>query len=273
MCCGGIKKLFLATGLALGLVAVLSMTKLGSYMKVCWNRGRDAVVQAVPIEDQIAVLKEEVKKLTPALDKNMSIVANEQASIERLEKEINTVKDNLVKHKDRLLGMGKDLDSGATEFIYGGKVYDRKEVAQRFSLDWESFKRAEAELKTKQQVLEARRQKLAIAKDQLAAMKDQQSQLELQIAQLETDLQMVRLAQTKNTVQLDDSRLSDVKRSVADLQERINAEKIKSELEGQYFPNKVMVGADTPAPRPISELIKEMRDHVGENKISTDNTK
>jgi len=274
MCCGGIKKLVLATGLALGLVAVLSYTKLGGYMKVVCNRAHNAASQSVPIEFEIERMKEEVKKLTPALDRNMSIVANEQASTERLEKEINTTKEALVKQRERILTMGRDLEGEAKEFIYGGKVYTRSEVSQRFSLDAESYKRAEAELKNKQQVLETRRTKLAVAKQQLAEMKGQQESLELQIAQLETELQMVRLAQTKNTVVLDDSKLSDVKRSVADLQERINAEKIKSELEAQYFPNKGAINTDAPAPRPINELIKEFREHVGEaNKVSTDTSK
>jgi len=268
--CGGIRKLVLATGLALGLVAVLSFTSLGGYMKVVCNRTRAVVNHSVPIEFEIERLKEEVKKLTPALGRNMVTVANEQASINTLEGEVKTVRENLARQKTALSNMVRYLDSPEKEFISEGKVFERKDVIQRLSLNHEAYKRAAADLKNKEQVLDTRKQKLEVAKAQLSAMRDQQNQLELQISQLETELQMVRLAQTKNTVVLDDSKLSDVKRSITQLRERIDAERIKTELEARYFPSDRTDAAETSTPRPVSELIGEVRQLIGENPVNND---
>jgi len=275
MCCGGIRKFFLATGLVLGLVAVLTCTKLGGYLRVGYDRAANQLSQAVSPELEIERLKNEIRKLTPELEKNVSIVANEQASVDRLENEIKAAKESTAKKREQLLNTGKDLDTGETEFIRGGKVFTRKEVAQRFALDWETFKRQEAEVKARQEILAVRQEKLVIAKEQLAAMKNQQEMLNLQVAKMETELQKVRLTQTQSNFALDDSKLADVKRSMADLQERIDAERIKTELAGQYTPAKAnTVNADTPAPRPVSEIVKEMREHFGEGaKVSSETNK
>jgi chromosome segregation ATPase len=270
MCCGGIRKLVLATGLALGLVAVLNFTSLGSYLKVGCNRARSVVNNAVPMEFEIERLKEQVKTLTPALSRNMVTVANEQASINTGEGELNTIRQNLAKQKVSMADMVRYLDSNEKEFVYNGKVFDRKDVIQRLSLNHEAYKRASSDLKVKEQVLDARKQKLEVAKAQLSAMRDQQNQLELQISQLETQLQMVRLAQTQNTVVLDDSKLSEVRRSITQLRERIDAERIKTEMEARMFPSDRQDAAETGTPRPASELLNEVRQTIGEAPVNVE---
>jgi chromosome segregation ATPase len=250
-------------------VALLSFTKAGSYGRTLWKQARESACRNVPVELEIQRLKDEVDRLTPDLKKNIGTVANEMARVQRLEDEINQTRDNLEKQKEKLLQMTGDLKGGETEFIKNGKVYSRKDMAEKFSQDWESYKRAEADLATRVQILESRKQKLEIAKAQLSEIQKQERTLRLQIEQLETDLQLVRLAQTQNTVVLDDSRLSDIKRSMSDLQERITAEKMKAELEARFFPNSYVQGIDTQPPRPISEVVKEAEDYLRGPKVAS----
>jgi predicted nucleic acid-binding Zn-ribbon protein len=274
MCCGGIRKAFLAAGLVLGLVAVLTCTKLGGYFRVGWHRAGEITSQWVTPETEIARLKLEIGGLTKEVDKNITLVANEQAAVDRLDREITNAKEALAKKRDTLMNMGKDLDSGETEFIYGGKVYTRKEVAQRFSIDWESFKSQEATLASRKEILTVRQAKLATAKEQLAAMKNQQETLQLEITKMENQLAKVRLEQTQSNFALDDGQLSKVKSDMADLQQRIEAERNKTELAKQYNPSKPnTINADAPAPRPVSEIVKEMREHFGDAKVSSEANK
>ena len=78
-------------------------------------------------------------------------------------------------------------------------------------------------------------------------MRDQKQDLEVQIAQLEADLKNVRLAQTRCKVQLDDSRLAEIKRSLADLRNRLKVEKTQAELEGEFANDPISVDKQVPA--------------------------
>jgi len=75
MCCRFTKLAVFAVVFA-GLFSVLSFTKVGSYAKLAWKEARTSVSQAVPIEVEIARLKEDVKNLVPDLNKNITLVAN-----------------------------------------------------------------------------------------------------------------------------------------------------------------------------------------------------
>lgn len=255
---------------AVGLVAlgvVLSFTKAGSYMHLACNKARNFTANQVPIEFEIERLKNEVTQLVPDLKKQLGQVAEEMAGVERLDREITTAKANLEKEKVKLLQMARDLETGETHFIYLGKTYNREQVASKMSRDWESYKRSESEIKNREKVLTARRQSLETAKEQLAQIKEQEQILKLQIAELEAELKTVRLAQTKAKFQVDDSRLGEIKRSIEDLRTRIVSEQKRIELEGQ-FANDFQPGAETAAPRPVSEVAREIRESLEGSKVA-----
>jgi peptidoglycan hydrolase CwlO-like protein len=267
MCCGGIKKFVLAGALVVGLLAALSFTKLGSYTRTAWKQARETAGNQVPVEFEIERLKNEISQLMPDLKKNLSIVAEEMAAVERLEKDIQTTQTNMEKQKGTLLTMARDLETKETSFIYGPKVYSRDDVARKLTLDWKSYRICESELKTKEQVLEAKKRALAAAKEQLNSVKEQEQQLKLQIAELEAELKNVRLAQTKSRFSIDDSRLSEVKRSIEELRFRLDKERKEATLQAEFFGNQFAEGIDTPAPRPVSEIAKEIREQLEGSKV------
>jgi peptidoglycan hydrolase CwlO-like protein len=268
MCCGGIKKFVLVAGLVVALGAALfGFTKVGSYFGTAWKQVRQSASNQVPIEFEIERLKNEISQLMPDLKKNLSIVAEEMAAVERLEKDIQTTQGNMEKQKGTLLTMARDLETKETSFIYGPKVYSRDDVARKLTLDWKSYRICESELKTKEQVLDAKKRALAAAKEQLNSIKEQEQQLKLQIAELEAELKNVRLAQTKSRFSIDDSRLSEVKRSIEELRFRLDKERKEATLQAEFFGNQFAEGIDTPAPRPVSEIAKEIREQLEGSKV------
>jgi peptidoglycan hydrolase CwlO-like protein len=269
MCCGGfgIKKLFLAAGVVATVLAVLTFTKMGSYARTAWSKARDGAAKQVPIEFEIERIKNEITQLIPDLKKNLSVVAEEMAAVERLEKDIATTKTNLEKQAGILRKMANDLKTSETSFIYEGKMIQREQVARKLALDYRSYGIAESELKTKEQVLEAKRRALAAAKEQLNSIKEQEQQLKLQVAELEAQVKTVRLAQCKSKFSIDDSRLSEIKRSIEDLRYRLVAEQNSTALEAEFFGNEFIGGLDKPAPQPITELANEVLQRLDGAKV------
>lgn len=256
------KKFAMLTGITVALLAVLSVTKVGSYMSTSWNKIQNKAAKSVPIEWELDRLKDQVAQLIPDMRKNLSVVAEGMADVERLNRDITTTKANLDEQKTRLVQMAKDLETQETQFIYAGKVYSREIVAKKLEGDYKSYNRVLAEVKTKEQLLTIKQRELDAAREQLTAVKDMEQQLKLQIAELEADVKTVRLAETKSKFQIDDSRMSDVKRSIEELRHRLDTERKKAELDAEFFGNEFVQGVDKAAPRPVSDLAREIREKL-----------
>jgi len=253
---------------ALGVVAAmtaLSFTRMGSYCGTAKDKLCGWANKQIPVELEIDRLRHEVGQLIPDMRKNRSVVAQEIVAVDNLRNDIATTRTNLENQRAGMLKLSKDLET-ETEFIYNGSKYSKAEVAAKLDRDLASFKRVETELKAKEKLLDAKQQALDTAKTQLDAMMDQKRDLEVQIAQLEAELKSVRLLQTRSKFQLDDSRLADVKRSVKELQDRLRAERIETEMEGK-FADTVGTTADK-QPRSVGDVAKEVRDYLDTPKVA-----
>lgn len=261
------KKLVLTVAVLAGIAAVMTWTKFGSYSRTFISQVQERAKEQVPVEFEIKRLKDEVSQLIPDLRKNLSIVAEQMASVERLEKEIATTQSNLERQKTVLLKMANDLETPETNYIYEGKAYSRDQVARKMELDWKSYRIAQTELRNKEQFLDIKRRELDNAKAKLDSIRDQERSLRLEIAELEAEFSSVKLAQTKNRFAVDDSRLGEVKKSIEDLRLRLEKEKKLASLEAEYFGNEV-VGTERPAPRPAAEVAREIREQLEGAKVA-----
>jgi peptidoglycan hydrolase CwlO-like protein len=257
----------LTVAILAGVAAVLTFTRFGSYSRTIISEIKQSAKEQVPVELEIKRLKDEVSRLGPDLRKNLSVVADQMASVERLEKEIATTQTNLERQKAVLLKMATDLETPETTFIYESKAYNRDQVARKMDLDWKSYKIAQTELRNKEQFLELKRRELENAKAKLDSVRDQERSLRLEIAELEAEFSSVNLMKAKNRFVVDDSRLGDVKQSIEELRFRLEKEKKLAGLEAEYFGNEV-VGSDRPVVRPATEVAREIREQLEGAKVA-----
>jgi chromosome segregation ATPase len=253
-------KKFAITAMAVaGILAALSFTKLGSYANLAWKKVQNAAAQSVPIEVEIERLKEEAKKLQPDLDKNIALVANEMARVKKMESDITTTRANLSEQKANLVQFANWVESGETQFIKGGKVFTKDQIAERMDRDWKSYQRAEKDVVYREKELAIRKKTLNSATEQLTAMQDKERELKEAINLLESELKAVRVEQTRSNFALDDSRLSDIKQSIADLRVRVDAERYAVELKGQ-FANTGGQNVEQTEIKPVKNLAKEIKE-------------
>jgi chromosome segregation ATPase len=255
-----LKKLLIAVvAVAVGLTVVKS-TKLGGLIRVKWNEATAWCAKQVPVETEIARLRDELSRLGNDTKTHYSAVAEEMVKVENLKKDISEGEGRLAQQKKKVTAFRDALNEGGNQRVsINGDLYSRSRVEKQLARDFNLYKTSEAELAQKRKLLESRQECLAKAKEQLAAMQDARRDLEVQLSQLEAEYNTLKVAQTRSKFNLDDSALSKVKEGVAALRDRIDAQSKIAALQDEF--------GDGPIPTPdttkTKDLLKQIDDHFG----------
>jgi len=221
---------------------LLNLTGLSSYTTTAFKNMRAKAKGQVPLEFEIDRIRNQVSQLVPDMKKNCTLIAEEIVAVENLKEEVATIKTNVKDREAALRTATRDVEAGLKTVSYRGQEYPAGKIGDKLSQEFATFKRCEAELKSKQRLLEAKEKALETAREQLATMKSQKQELEVQVAQLEADLKTVRLEQTRTKFHFDDSQLSKCKASLAEIRDRLNVEKKSSELYESFNSDTLTTG-------------------------------
>jgi chromosome segregation ATPase len=235
--------------------------KVMSYASTLWAKVTAGVKDQVPLEFEIDRLRHEIAKIDDDMSGYLSPIAEEMATVKELKQRVQLTRENLRKEKVSLLAMAKDLESGTQTITYGDEEFSAEEVQAKLDRDFASYQRSESELKSLQKLLAAKEKSLRTTRAQLANLKSLKRDLEVKLAQLEAEVKTVRLAQTKDNYQLDDSRLADIKASLAEIEHRLNVEKAEVELHGQIATDPIPVHKK---PKSAADLSKTVKKYFGE---------
>jgi hypothetical protein len=88
-------------------------------------------------------------------------------------------------------------------------------------------------------------------------MRAQKDQLEVMAAEYEAQWKTLQLEQTRSKLKLDDSRLAEIKGSFEKLRERIDVERRKAELAGQFSNDTIIVEKKAESAQSIVDEVKE----------------
>jgi len=223
-------KMFKKIGItALVLVVALALLGQNRYLRswgtVLWQNVTGWSVAQVSPEMELKRIKVEIDNLNGDIKRNYGGVARAEVELDAFKEEVETTRANL---ETRL----KDL-----------KVLEKQADDDAFTRNWDTYKFAEATLASKEKLLKKKQELLRAAKDKLTAMMDQRDQLKTRVADLETKLEELRLAQTQCPVQVDATRLGEVKTAINDLDTRIKVMKKEVEFQANFSeePTKVEV--------------------------------
>lgn len=227
------KLLFVSAGLVLvGLF--LFGRHAASYVGTGAGWVRDSVKDSVPLNFEIDRARNMVKNLQPEIQKNMHVIAKEEAEVERLQQQVDQGAEKLEKDKTDLMTLSTDVASGKEEFKYSGRIYKVSQVKTDLANRLVRVKTADATINSLRDILAARRQGLEAGRQKLEAMLSAKQDLLAKIENLEARMKMVEVAQASSAFSFDDSKLGTVKELVDDLQTRIQvAEKLVT-VEGSF---------------------------------------
>lgn len=249
------KKIGLAAVLVVAGLVLLRWTGLSSYTSTAWGKIRGAAKNQVPLEFEIDRVRHEVSQLIPEMKKNLGVIAAEMVAVENLREEIAVTRANLKDQEKHIRTLTKELQNGAERVVYKGREMTASRASERLDRDFASFKRCEAEVKSKEQLLDAKEHSVEAAREQLSSMRNQKRDLEVQIAQLEAEVKTLRLAQTRDRFHFDDSKLAQCKAALAEIHNRLKVERTVVEMSGQFAEDYLPPEQKAKSPRELSKEI------------------
>jgi chromosome segregation ATPase len=231
------------------IVFISKKTNFNSYVSTAWAQAQKEVKEQIPARLEIERIRHEIAHLDGDLGNMIRPVAEHTAAIAKLKKDIQASQTEIERKREELLKMTKDLESNPKQVVYDGKSYTADRIRTKLNRDFDSFKRLESKLESQRKLLEAKELSLQASHDQLAKVTAKKREYEVRLAQLEADQEALNLAAMGTPFKIDDSRASEIERSLAELEQRQNVLKAELEIKSNAFINDgIPVGNKTPAP-------------------------
>jgi chromosome segregation ATPase len=244
---------------ALGAVT-LGAGKTNSLVGWAFCKVKSDANSQVPVEVEIDRLRHEVNQLVPDMKKTISDIAEETVAVRNLRKDVETMEANMGKQKADILTASKQLEEGTTYVVYKEREYTPSQAREKLSRELDLYKRNAADVKFKRELLEAKESSLEKAREQLSAMKEQKKELEVQLAKLEAKQKALKVAQTRSKFQFDDSRMTEIKKSLQDLESRLDKEEEELRLTEDF----AIDGKPIQKKVETKDITEEVRDYFGE---------
>jgi chromosome segregation ATPase len=251
------KLLFVSAGLVLVGLFVFGR-HAASYVGTGAGWVRDTVKESVPLKFEIDRARNMVKGLHPEIQKNMHVIAKEEAEIARLNEKVEQAEAKLVKDQDDLRTLSDYARSGKDIHVKG-RTYNVVQVKADLANRLSRVKTADSTIANLRDILTARERGLEAGRQKLEAMMAAKNELLAKIENLESQLKWVEVAQATSEYSFDDSKLGAVKELIDDLQTRIKvAEKLVT-VEGSFHGE---IPLDEPA---TDDIVEQVANYLGQS--------
>ncbi|HZY85984.1 MAG TPA: hypothetical protein VFE78_14220, partial [Gemmataceae bacterium] len=136
-----LKKLLIAVvAVAVGLTVVRS-TKLGSLMRVKWHDAAAWCNKQIPVETEIARLRDEISRLGNDSKTHYSAIAEEMVKLDNLKREISEGETKLAQQKKKVTAFRDALAEGGNKLVsINDEKYPRVRVEKQLARDFDLYK-------------------------------------------------------------------------------------------------------------------------------------
>jgi len=230
------KKAVVIALLAIGALYVYKKTPVGSYLCTWWNRNCPTASRLVPRDFEIERIGNEIQKLDTDIRGLLVPIAEKQALVNRLEREVKTARANLTERRDSLLALTKEVEAGGEQIAFDGGQLSLADAKARLDRDFRACKRADSHLKSREKLLAAQQKMLQAAKDQLGNIAQLKEQFETRLADLQAHEQDLMLQQAATPTGISQTQIDDIRRTLDRIQQAQEVEGIRLNLEKQFAP-------------------------------------
>jgi len=249
----------LGAALGAGTLFLVFGTSAPSYVRTAFHKVRQTAKDSVDPQFEIDRARADIANLQPAFDQNKETLARAEVAAEHLEREINNIQANLETEKNTMKALALKVKNGDFR-LTGRYTATAEEVRSQLANRLDHYNATAGILKEKQDTLKAKQKTIEAAHRQLENLREQRSTLTARLANIEAKLKMLEATQAKNEFNFDDSALSRAKRTVSELEERLDIMSRKAEIEGRYGN---LDGSSTYVD-PARDVVKEVDETFGQ---------
>jgi chromosome segregation ATPase len=258
MACKLIRKTVLGAALGAGALALLFGTAAPSFVKTAFHRARHNANDAVPIQFKIDMARQQVADLDPAIKENIENLARAEEDVKELNAEIVAINENRAKEKKAITALRDSLGSGDFRLAGSSVSYTPDEVKADLRRRFDHYRQVEKVLSEKEKTLKAKEKAVVAAREMLGNIRQQRQVLMTKIEEIDARNKAIEATKSYNEFNFDDSALSNVKKTVADLERQLNVKARASELEGRFADQNVPVVVE-----PVGDVLKEIDAEFG----------
>jgi chromosome segregation ATPase len=226
------KKILVVGAVGLLAAAVLTQTKVGSYLSHQWNRAERHMESKIPPEEEIERIKGEVASLDKDINKAKGSLAEENVEVRYLGKRVADLRVVTEKSRSAVEARGRTLkDAGDSKLVkWENQSIDVNKAKERLASEVANHKALEKEFKAKETMLAVREQTRIMAEQHLQALITQKSELETAVVEIEALIKQAKVEQVQSKFQNDGTRMAQVKEDLAKLRKRIDIQREKLHL-------------------------------------------
>jgi hypothetical protein len=227
----------------LGLVGVAGFGLLGgllfgrdavSYVKSSAKGVRTAVKETVPIEFELRRARDLLEDIIPEMQANIRLIAQEEVEVAALKGEIAKNRDGLNDEQSKIKMVRAALEQPKAQYCFAGRNYTHDEVKADLATRFDRYKESEVVVASKVKVLDAREKSLDAARQMLAKTTGEKRILETKIEALTSQYRLVKAATAGSKIQVDNSKLAQTEKLIAQIQKRLDVAERVLAHESQF---------------------------------------
>jgi peptidoglycan hydrolase CwlO-like protein len=230
------KKVAIVGAAGLLTAAVLTQTKVGSYLTHRLDRADQYLESKIPPEEEVRRIRSEVAALDKDIDKARGSVAEERWATKDTKRKFEEKRTQVENSRQAAEARGKMLKevSTGTRVKWDGRDINYDRAKELLQSQVTAHKNLEKELKALETMHAVRERTRDLAEQHLQALVSQKSELEAAVTELEADIKVARIEQVQSKYQNDGTRMADIKESLASLRQRIEVQREKLALIKKY---------------------------------------
>jgi peptidoglycan hydrolase CwlO-like protein len=259
-----LKKVAIVGAAGLLTAAVLTQTKVGSYVCHQFHRADSYLESKIPPEEELRQIKQEVAALDKDIDKARGSVAEERYEAKALRSQVDSKKTQVENSRAIVEARGKMLKEASN-----GKLvkWDSREISfdkakELLQAQVNTHKTLENELTALTRMQGVRERTRDLAEQHLQALTTQKTELEAAVTEMEADIKVAKIEQVESKYQNDGSRMAEVKERLAKLKKRIEIQREKLALAKQYE------GRSSTENKSVDEIMAELDSKDKSSEIS-----
>jgi hypothetical protein len=206
-----------------------------SYVTSSAKSVRTAVKDAVPIEFELRRAKDLLEEIIPEMHANIRLIAQEEVEVAALKTDIAKSQVAMDEEKAKIARLRNSLDIQQASYSFGDKEYSRNYVKEDLTNRFERYKESEDVLAGKQRLLMTRQKSLESAVSMLDKTRSRKSLLENKIESLTSQYRLVKAASIGTNIQVDNSKLSQTEKLIAQIQKRLDVAERVLAHESQFI--------------------------------------
>lgn len=229
-----LKKLVIAAAAVVVGLVVLRWTDLGSLVQVWWKDAVTCCQRQIPPETRIKQLRMEIGKIDGDIKSAVDKLVTQEVAYDGLKKDVEKLKAAQKQRKEDMVALISALEQDNTRVSFKKESLTAEAGQNRLDTLRATFEIGKESLKAKEVLLKTKSEQLELANQRIHKIKDKKVELTTLVEKLEAQLELVRIKQMDNKIEVNDSQVSKCEVLSERLKQMIGEEERRAEKYAEF---------------------------------------